>query len=184
MFIKGATVFCTARDLKKAEQALTGILEPGRVHLLHLDLESLDSVRACAKEFLQKSDTLNGLIANAGRFLYEYFPSKTLLNWFAGVMFTPEGRTADGFETHFGTNHLSHFLLFNLLKRALLAGSTSGFNSRVVIVSSIGHRSSSIHFDNINLEGEYKPNIGYGQSKTANIYMAWRIRPMSKNRLC
>jgi len=155
----GARVFCIARDIKKGEKALSGILEPGRVELLHLDLNSLDSVRICAQEFLSKSKTLNVLICNAG------------------IMGNPTlERTADGFEAQFGTNYLAHFLLFNLLRPALLASTSRAFNSRVVMLSSIGHRASGIHFGNLNLEnGVYSPDVGYGQSKTATIYMANEI---------
>lgn len=150
----GATVYAAVRDLEKGKVALGDILSPGRVELLKLDLSSLSSVRECVKEFLTKSSTLNILINNAG------------------IMACPESRTADGFEMQFGTNHLGHFLLFNLLKPTLLASSTPSFNSRVVNVSSTGHRYTQIHFDNISLAGEYEPSIAYGQSKLANIYMA------------
>ncbi|KAI9818062.1 MAG: hypothetical protein M1827_000686 [Pycnora praestabilis] len=153
----GATLFLTARDMVKGKGALQDILEQDRVHLLQLDLDSLASVRACVKDFLAKSKTLNVLIDNAG------------------IMCTPEGKTADGFEKQFGTNHLAHFLLFNLLKPTLLASSTNSFNSRVVALSSTAHRDSGVHFDNLGLEGIYEPGIAYGQSKTANIYMANEI---------
>jgi NAD(P)-dependent dehydrogenase (short-subunit alcohol dehydrogenase family) len=73
----------------------------------------------------------------------------------AAVMNTPEERTKDGFELQFETNHLAHFLLFYLLKDLLLAGSTPEFHSRVVNVSSTGHRYSPIHFDNLNMDGIY-----------------------------
>lgn len=62
----GATLFLTARNLDKARTALGDILDGGRVHLLKLDLESLDSVRACVDDFKAKSDKLNILIENAG----------------------------------------------------------------------------------------------------------------------
>jgi NAD(P)-dependent dehydrogenase (short-subunit alcohol dehydrogenase family) len=92
-------------------------------------------------------------------------------------MATPYGHTKDGFETQFGTNHVSHFLLFHLLKPTLLKSSTPRFNSRVVTVSSNGHRLSEIRFDDFNFaqESDYVPFVGYGQSKTANIYMANEI---------
>lgn len=153
----GARVFCTARNIAKGEQALSGILEPGRVELLELKLDSFASVRACAKEVLSQTNTLNVLVCNAG------------------IMFPPYTKTVDGFESQFATNHLGHFLLFNLLKGALLAGSSPSFNSRVVAVSSMGHRGGGIHFDDVNLERDYTPNKGYSQSKTANIYMANEI---------
>ena len=155
----GAKVFCAVRNLKKAEEALSGILEPGRVELLEMDNGSLDSIRAAAKAFLAKSDKLNILINNAG------------------VMATPEGKTADGFETQLGTNHFAHFLLFQLLKPTLLKSATPEFSSRVVNVSSTGHRGVGIQFENLNFEksGSYTPWGAYSQSKTANIYMANEI---------
>ncbi|KAI1454497.1 hypothetical protein F4805DRAFT_439354, partial [Annulohypoxylon moriforme] len=151
----GATIFATARNLDKAREALGNtLLETGRVHLLLMDQTDLSSVRACADEFRQKSGgKLNILINNAG------------------VMKTPEGRTKDGFELQFGTNHLSHFLLFYLLEGLLLASSTPEFHSRVVNVSSVGHRDGPVRFDNLNFEGEYDgTSPADGQSKTANIY--------------
>ncbi|KAJ6149275.1 short-chain dehydrogenase [Penicillium samsonianum] len=157
LFHTGATLYLTARDLEKAKSTLGDIVGSPRVHLLHLDLNSLKSVRACAEEFLTRFNTLNILIANAG------------------VMACPEGRTADGLETQFGTNHVAHFLLFDLLKPRLLSSSTPAFNSRVVIVASSAHRVSSVHFDNLTLEGEYEPWKAYGQSKTANIWTANEI---------
>lgn len=76
----------------------------------------------------------------------------------------------------FGTNHLGHFLFFQLLKPALLASSTPDFNSRVISVSSSGHRNSGVVFEDIHFkEREYAPFLAYGQSKTANIYFANEI---------
>ena len=154
----GARLFLGVRDTAKGQAALSDILKPGHVELLKMDLNSLDSVRTAAEEFKHKSKTLNILINNAG------------------VMATPEGKTVDGFETQFGTNHLAHFLLFQLLKAALLASSTPSFNSRVVCLSSSGHRGAGVQFDDYNFEkGNYAPWKAYGQSKTANIYMANEI---------
>ncbi|KAI0192890.1 hypothetical protein EV127DRAFT_335994 [Xylaria flabelliformis] len=161
----GATLFLTARNLEKARAALRDILDEGgddddngKVHLLRLDLESLASVRACVEEFLAKSQTLNVLVTNAG------------------VRLVPEGRTADGFEVHLGTNHLSHFLLFQLLKPTLLRSSTPEFQSRVVAVSSTAHRTAPLNFDDLNFEKrKYDGVAAYGQSKLANVYMANEI---------
>ena len=154
----GARLFLGVRDVLKGHAALSDIITPGHVELLKMDLNSLDSVRSAVEEFKRKSKTLNILINNAG------------------VMATPEGKTADGFETQFGTNHLAHFLLFQLLKPTLLASAAPGFNSRVVCLSSSGHRAAGIQFDNYNFEqGDYAPWTAYGQSKTANIYMANEI---------
>jgi NAD(P)-dependent dehydrogenase (short-subunit alcohol dehydrogenase family) len=155
----GAHIFCTARDLAKGRSALSSILEPGKLDLLPLDLNSLASVRAFAPAFLAASNNqLNVLVSNAG------------------VMATPEGTTEDGFETQFGTNHLAHFLLFQLLKPALLASSTPEMHSRVVVLSSMGHRTAPIDFANVMLTGgSYNPWRAYAHSKTANIYMANEI---------
>jgi len=149
----GATIYCAARDLEKAKKALSGI--DGKLELLEIDLASLASVRAAAEDFLRRSGgKLNILINNAG------------------VMAIPEQRfTMDGHEMQFGTNHLGHFLLFQLLKPSLLASSTPDFPSRVVNLSSAGHRASGVHFGNLNLDNEYSGWVGYGQAKTANIYM-------------
>ncbi|RAK88387.1 NAD(P)-binding protein [Aspergillus costaricaensis CBS 115574] len=157
LFTTGATLFLTVRDVEKARSTLGDIVDSPRVYLLHLDLNSLDSVRACVQVFKSQSKTLNILIENAG------------------VMACPEGRTVDGFETQFGCNHLAHFLLFYLLKPILLASSTPGFNSRVVIVSSAAHRYASVNFNNISRKGEYEPWKAYGQSKTASIWTANEI---------
>ena len=90
-------------------------------------------------------------------------------------MNTPDSRTKDGFELQFGTNHLSHFLLFYLLKETLLASSTPQFHSRVVSVASAAHRYGPVRLDNINFDGEYNGWLAYGSSKTANIYMTTQI---------
>ncbi|KAL1605309.1 hypothetical protein SLS60_004857 [Paraconiothyrium brasiliense] len=154
----GVHVFGAVRNLEKAREALRNDLEPGKLDLIQLDNNSLSSVRAGAADFLSKSSTLHVLVNNAG------------------VMMTPEGRTENGFETQFGVNHLAHFLLFQLLKRALLASATPQFPSRVVNVASSGHQyTSRIFFENLNLEGMYDPTLAYGQSKLANIQMATEL---------
>lgn len=154
----GGKVYLTARDLQKGETACKAFLEPGRVELIEMDNNSLSSVREAAKMFLSKSNKLNVLVNNAG------------------IMASPERQTEDGFESQFGVNHLAHFLFFNLLKETLLASSTQEFQSRVVNVSSMGHNAGEVQFDNYGFEkGNYSPWAGYGQAKTANIYMANEI---------
>jgi NAD(P)-dependent dehydrogenase (short-subunit alcohol dehydrogenase family) len=90
------------------------------------------------------------------------------------VMATPPGKTKDNFETQFGTNHLSHFLLFNLIKPLLLAGSSPTSASRVITVSSLGHRIAPTrpHDFNFTEPNSYQPWLAYGQAKTANIHLA------------
>ena len=108
----GAKVFLTARDLKKGEAACESFLEPGRVELMELDVSSMKSVRACAAAFLQKSSQLNVLVCNAG------------------VMTIPtREETEDGFEMQLAVNYLGHFLLFWLLKDAIIKSSNRGWST-------------------------------------------------------
>ncbi|KAB2569735.1 Oxidoreductase [Lasiodiplodia theobromae] len=150
----GATLYLAQRSPDKTKAALGDLLASGQAHLLHLEMESLESVRQCASEFLSKETKLHVLICNAG------------------VMMTPEGRTVDGFETQIGVNHLAHFLLIQLLKDALIAASTPDFNSRLIILSSSAHRDGEVDFKNINLEGAYDPFKAYTASKTACVWTA------------
>src|SRR4051812_20998476 len=93
-----------------------------------------------------------------------------------GVMATPEGKTKDGFETQFGVNHLSHFLLFQLLKPTLLASSTPEFPSRVVTLTSMAHKITPPIHEDYNFErNSYDTWKSYGQSKAANVWMANEI---------
>ncbi|XP_051921631.1 retinol dehydrogenase 12 isoform X2 [Hippocampus zosterae] len=121
---RGARVVMACRDLSRADQAAEDIRKStgnGNVVVRHLDLASLYSVRQFAKDFLDSEDRLDILINNAG------------------VMMCPKWLTEDGFETQFAVNHLSHFLLTNLLLPKL----KSSAPSRVVTVSSIAHRGGS-----------------------------------------
>jgi NAD(P)-dependent dehydrogenase (short-subunit alcohol dehydrogenase family) len=157
----GAKVFITARTSDKGEKAIREIMDVASdfqpVEYVVMDLSSLESVREGAKDFLSRTNKLNILMNNAG------------------VMACPEGKTADGFETQFGTNHIAHFLLFQLMLQTLLSSSTPEFKSRVISLSSSGHRAGDIHPDNYILEGEYEPWKAYGQSKTANALFANEI---------
>ncbi|KAL7789778.1 hypothetical protein V8C37DRAFT_411106 [Trichoderma ceciliae] len=156
----GASFYLTARDLIKAKGALGDILEPSRMKLVEMDQNSLKSVRAAAKTILADTDKMSILINNAG------------------IMAIPDLQlTEDGHELQFGVNHLSHFLFFQLLKPALLAGSTPEFASRVVNVSSASHRFNGLlASDNYDFQkGDYNKWVSYGQSKTANVYMANEI---------
>ncbi|KAF2164027.1 hypothetical protein M409DRAFT_68244 [Zasmidium cellare ATCC 36951] len=160
--LTGAHVWITARNKTKGEDIAKSISSDGKpypaVKVVEIDLSALDSVRKGAKAFLEECPKLNILMTNAG------------------VMACPESRSAQNFELQFATNHLAHFLLFQLLKPALLSASSPTFPSRVISLSSAGHRGSSIHPDNYNLEnGAYAPFVAYGQSKTANILMANEI---------
>jgi NAD(P)-dependent dehydrogenase (short-subunit alcohol dehydrogenase family) len=135
----GASVTLAVRDTAKGETAAATM--PGATDVRRLDLASLDSVREFASEWDGDVDLL---INNAG------------------VMVPPLSRTAEGFELQFGTNHLGHFALTNLLLERV--------TGRVVNVSSAGHRFGRIDFDDLNWERKpYRRWRAYGQSKLANL---------------
>jgi NAD(P)-dependent dehydrogenase (short-subunit alcohol dehydrogenase family) len=135
----GARVVLAVRNVEKGASAAAGM--PGKVEVRPLDLADLASVRAFAESWDGEIDLL---INNAG------------------VMIPPLSRTADGFEMQFGTNHLGHFALTNLLLEHV--------TGRVVTVSSTGHRMGTIDFDDLNWERKpYRAWRAYGQSKLANL---------------
>jgi len=150
----GAQVISTARDLTKATAATGQVRKDaaangGAFELVELELANLKSVRACADRLLAKGEPLDVVIANAG------------------VMATPLGHTADGFETQFGTNHLGHFVLVNRIATLIRDG------GRLINLSSAGHRYSNVDLNDPNFERTpYEPFVAYGRSKTANILFA------------
>ena len=148
----GASVVIAVRDLAKGERAAeavrAGAASNASVDLIELDLASLASVRACADKLVAEGKSLQVLIANAG------------------VMACPQGTTEDGFETQFGTNHLGHFVFVNRLVPLLVAGAPS----RIVALSSSGHRMSDVDLDDPGFDRTpYDPWVAYGRSKTANV---------------
>jgi NAD(P)-dependent dehydrogenase (short-subunit alcohol dehydrogenase family) len=151
---KGARVVITARNLAKGEEVARGIrASTGNdgIEVEELELGSLASIRAFAGRLLARHEALQILVNNAG------------------VMACPFGKTSDGFELQFGTNHLGHFLMTGLIAPALLRGAPA----RVVSVSSRGHHMSPVVFDDIHFERRpYDKWSAYGQSKTANILLA------------
>jgi NAD(P)-dependent dehydrogenase (short-subunit alcohol dehydrogenase family) len=149
----GAQVVGAVRDLAKAERATNEVraqaANGGGFELVELDLGSLKSVRACADALTAAGRPFDVVISNAG------------------VMRTPFGHTADGFETQFGTNHLGHFVLVNRIASLIAPG------GRLVNLASSGHRYSDVDLDDPNFERTpYDPMIAYGRSKTANILFA------------
>jgi NAD(P)-dependent dehydrogenase (short-subunit alcohol dehydrogenase family) len=150
----GASVTLVARSPERAAAAVSEVagLVPGAdLEAGVADLGDLATVRSFAEGFLAGHGILDVLVNNAG------------------VMACPFGRTAQGFETQFGTNHLGHFLLTALLSPALLAAPAP----RVVTLSSAGHSRSDVDLDDPNFErGDYSPWIAYGRSKTANALFA------------
>ena len=150
----GALVTMAVRDLDKGAAALDQVRDSvpdAQLDLRELDLASLASIRTFAAGFLEDHPVLDVLIGNAG------------------VMACPQGTTADGFETQFGTNHLGHFLLVQLLTPALLAAD----HARVVLLSSAAHRISDVDLDDPGWDTKpYDAWEAYGRSKTANVLCA------------
>ncbi|WP_328806319.1 oxidoreductase [Streptacidiphilus fuscans] len=155
---RGATVVMACRDPRRAEQAAAevGRQGDGKAEVLRLDLASLDSVRSAAEELRGRHPRVDLLVNNAG------------------VMFTPYGRTADGFEMQLGTNHLGHFaftgLVLDLLREVP--------DSRIVVVASLAHQFArrGVNFDDLQSERGYKRVAAYGQSKLANLLFAYELQ--------
>jgi NAD(P)-dependent dehydrogenase (short-subunit alcohol dehydrogenase family) len=154
----GAHVVLAVRNLDKGKDAAARITANGprgEVALQELDLTSLESVRAAAQQLRSDHDRIDLLVNNAG------------------VMYPPKSTTKDGFELQFGTNHLGHFALTGLLLDRLLPVA----GSRVVTVSSIGHRiRADIHFDDLQWEHSYNRVSAYGQAKLANLLFTYELQ--------
>jgi NAD(P)-dependent dehydrogenase (short-subunit alcohol dehydrogenase family) len=154
----GATVVGTARDLTKARNALAQAGAPS-VELVEMDLASLRSARKAADDLLAQAKAFDVIVANAG------------------VMACPQGKTQDGFETQFGTNHLGHFVFVNRLVPLLKPG------ARIVSLSSTGHQLSDVNLEDPNFERtSYHAFAAYGRSKTANILYAVALDSRLKGR--
>jgi NAD(P)-dependent dehydrogenase (short-subunit alcohol dehydrogenase family) len=156
---KGAQTILACRNMEKAETALAQIrdeIPDAQAEIMQLDLSRLDSVRAFVDTFKAKYDRLDVLLNNAG------------------IMMVPYGTTEDGFERQFGTNHLGHFALTGMLIDLL----SNTPDSRVVNVSSNGHRQGKMDFDNlmyVNGNG-YSPMQAYGRTKLANLLFTYELQ--------
>lgn len=147
---RGASVVLACRSAargKAAEVRLRAEVPGAEVEFAALDLADLTSVREFAKTFGERRAALDLLINNAG------------------VMALPYGRTADGFETQLGVNHLGHFALTGLLLPRLRAAA----GARIVNVSSGFHALGNIDLDDLGYERRYRRWVAYGRSKTANL---------------
>ena len=154
---KGARVVLAVRNLDKGRAAADLIVRahPGAdVALQELDLTSLASIERAANEVRADHDQIDLLINNAG------------------VMMTPKSATTDGFELQFGTNHLGHFALTARLLDRLLSTPLS----RIVTLSSGGHKVGRIRFDDLQSEKRYSRIGAYGQSKLANLLFTYELQ--------
>ncbi|MFK0045920.1 SDR family NAD(P)-dependent oxidoreductase [Streptomyces sp. NPDC090741] len=147
----GAEVTLAVRDTEAGERVAKDIATTTgnrHVHVAPLDLTDPASVAAFAAAW---QGPLHVLVNNAG------------------VMACPEQYTEQGWEMQFATNHLGHFALAGGLHQALAADGSA----RIVVVSSTGHQSSPVVFDDVNFAFRaYDPWLAYGQSKTANVLFA------------
>ena len=162
LLARGATVVGTVRNLEKAraaaERIRAGAASGAELELVALDLASLASIRTCADSLLSAGKPLDGIVANAG------------------LMAGPKAQTADGFEAQFGTNYLGHFVLINRLAGLLNPAyslNSANTGSRVVMVSSAGHRRADVDLDDPDFERTpYNEYLAYGRSKTATVLFA------------
>ncbi|XP_072253353.1 polyprenol dehydrogenase-like isoform X1 [Leuresthes tenuis] len=156
----GVHVIIGGRDELEGLAAIRRICEEykeAKVEFRKLDLASLHSVRQFAQTFKERKLPLNILVNNAG------------------VMLVPEGRTADGFEQHFGVNYLGHFLLTWLLLDILKASGKCGPVSRVVNVSSSVHCIGEIRLDDLNSCQHYSAHAAYCHSKLAQLLFSSQL---------
>ena len=148
---RNARVILACRSVERGEKAAVEVRKRSNndnAVFRQLDLASLESVRKFAGKILEEEPRIDILINNAG------------------VMALPKRNlTKDGFEMQFGTNHLGHFLLTNLLLDRIKEAPSA----RIVNVSSAAHRQGKMDFDNLNSEKSYVPWVAYGTSKLANI---------------
>ena len=154
---RGAHLVLACRDTDKAKAAAGGIAgqsPAAEVDVVSLDLSDLASVRRAAQEIRSRYPRLDLLINNAG------------------LMMPPYGRTQDGFELQFGTNHLGHFALTGLVLPSLLEVP----GSRIVTVSSNGHKVGRMHFDDLQFGRRYGRMRAYGQSKLANLMFTYELQ--------
>ncbi len=148
---KGAHVVMACRNADKAEAAaarIEAMTPAGTVEVLLTDMADIDSVAGTAAQLLATHDRLDLLVNNAG------------------IMATPHVLTAQGFESQFGVNHLGHFALTALVLPTMIA---TGADTRIVNVSSNGHRMGKMNFDDLMATAKYRPWPAYFQSKLANL---------------
>lgn len=150
---RGATVVLACRSMDKAASAASR-MSGGTVLVQQLDLSSLASVRSAAEALRSAHPRVDVLVNNAG------------------VMWTRRATTADGFELQLGTNHLGHFAFTGLVLDSLLGVE----GSRVVTVSSVGHRTGRIDFDDLQSEKRYGRHAAYARSKLANLLFTYELQ--------
>ncbi len=153
---KGAAVTIVGRNPQRGEQAARAIRAnvPGaEVRFERADLSLLDESRRLARIVAESSDRLDVLVNNAG------------------AIFSRRRVTADGLEATFALNHMSYFLLTNLLLNRLRAAEAG----RIIVVASIAHRRAVLDFDDLQCERRYSVRTAYSRSKLANVMFAYAL---------
>jgi NAD(P)-dependent dehydrogenase (short-subunit alcohol dehydrogenase family) len=152
----GATVVAAGRDPRKIATTVRDLVaQTGNTSVegLVADLSSQEQVRRLAREFLDRYERLDVLVNNAG------------------AIFERREETEDGIERTFAVNHLAPFLLTSLLLDVILESAPA----RVVTVSSVGHRSARLDFDDLQNARSYDGNQAYAQSKLANVLFTYEL---------
>ena len=154
---KGAETILACRNEQNGKSVKKEIQEEHpdvKINVMHLDLADLESIHSFVKKFNEKYSKLDVLLNNAG-------------------IVCPYEKTKDGFEIQIGTNHLGHFALTGLLLYLL----KNTKRSRVVNVSSLGHKFSKIDFDNLMFEnGGYSIFKAYGNTKLSNLLFTYELQ--------
>lgn len=153
---KGAAVTIVGRNPQRGEQAARAIRAevPGaEVRFERADLSLLDESRRLARNIAESTERLDVLVNNAG------------------AIFSRRQVTADGLEATFALNHMSYFLLTNLLLNRLRAAEAG----RIVVVASIAHRRAELDFDDLQSERRYSVRTAYSRSKLANVMFAYAL---------
>lgn len=153
----GARVVLACRNAAKAEAAAADLRREATapVEVVPLDLADLASVARGADEVRARHDRLDLLVNNAG------------------LMAIDEARTEDGFEMQMGVNHLGHFALTARLAPLVVA--TPG--SRIVTMTSMGHRAGRLRLDDLFFERRgYDRWRPYFQSKLANLLFTLELQ--------
>jgi len=146
----GARIVFVARDKVRGEAELARLrdLTPGRAHAVHYaDLSRLSEMKRVANDIAAAEPRIDVLINNAG------------------ALFSHRTVTKDGLELTFATNHMSYFVLTDVLKERLLSSAPA----RVINTSSDAHRRASLDFSDLQSEKDYRGFKVYGCSKLCNI---------------
>ncbi|KAK9498730.1 hypothetical protein O3M35_003300 [Rhynocoris fuscipes] len=168
LYRSGARVIMACRDVEKAKTALSEIQKEvgnqenvGELVIKQLNLGSFSSIRQCADEINRQEEKVHFLINNAG------------------IMMCPKGKTVDGYELHFGVNHLGHFLLTCLLLPKIISSAPA----RIINVSSTIYKQGEIRWDDYNFDkGRYSAIGAYAQSKLANVLFTMELAKKLKDK--